>query len=132
MARLLRADLGAAGSGSPVHWHNDAINVAVQGAKLWTLLPPPHAVYSRRHAALDAAAFLPGGAKADAGAVHCVQRAGEVMFVPEGWGHGVLNLEASVGYAQSFNGPHKKFNDAPHHFIDGGVSATVLRPQQYM
>ena len=41
VARLLRADLGAAGSGSPVHWHNDAINVAVQGAKLWTLLPPP-------------------------------------------------------------------------------------------
>ena len=52
------------------------------------------------------------------------------MFVPEGWGHGVLNLEASVGYAQSFNGPHKKFNDAPHRFVDGGAAATVLRPQQ--
>ena len=50
--------------------------------------------------------------------------------MPEGWGHGVRNLEASVGYAQSFNGPHKKFNDAPHRFVEGGAAATVLRPQQ--
>jgi len=37
--------VGPAGSGSPLHWHNDAVNYAVHGAKLWTLLPPPHAVY---------------------------------------------------------------------------------------
>ena len=42
--------LGGPGSGSPVHWHNDAVNYAVHGSKLWTMLPPPHAVYTRRHA----------------------------------------------------------------------------------
>jgi len=46
--------LGGPGSGSPVHWHNDAVNYAVHGSKLWTMLPPPHAVYTRRHASVDA------------------------------------------------------------------------------
>ena len=27
--------IGGPGSGSPVHWHNDAVNYAVRGAKLW-------------------------------------------------------------------------------------------------
>ena len=63
-------------------------------------------------------------------AFRCVQQPGDLIYVPDSWGHGVLNLEASVGYAQSFNGPHKKFNDAPHRFLEGGAAATVLRPQQ--
>jgi hypothetical protein len=45
--------VGGPRSGSPVHFHNDATNYLVYGAKLWTLLPPPAAVYSRRHAAVD-------------------------------------------------------------------------------
>ena len=36
-----------------MHFHNDATNYLVYGAKLWTLLPPPAAVYSRRHASVD-------------------------------------------------------------------------------
>jgi hypothetical protein len=31
--------------------------------------------------------------------VECTQRAGEVLFVPEGWNHGVVNLQDSVGIA---------------------------------
>jgi hypothetical protein len=27
-------------SGTPLHWHNDAMNYLVRGAKLWTLEPP--------------------------------------------------------------------------------------------
>jgi hypothetical protein len=32
--------LGGALSGTPLHWHNDAMNYLVRGAKLWTLEPP--------------------------------------------------------------------------------------------
>lgn len=74
--------VGPAGSGSPIHWHNDAVNYAVHGAKLWTLLPPPHAVYSRRHATVDTADFF--AHKNSTAALHCVQRAGDLMFVPDG------------------------------------------------
>eukprot|EP01043_Picozoa_sp_COSAG02_P037861 COSAG02_NODE_2874_length_7845_cov_4.528660_2_plen_222_part_00 len=74
--------VGPAGSGSPIHWHNDAVNYAVHGAKLWTLLPPLHAVYSRRHATVDTAEFFLH--KNSTSALHCVQRAGDLMFVPDG------------------------------------------------
>ena len=29
--------------------------------------------------------------------LRCVQHAGDLVYVPDGWGHGVLNLEVSVG-----------------------------------
>jgi len=31
--------------------------------------------------------------------IEYVQRPGEIVFVPEGWSHGVINLEAVVGVA---------------------------------
>ena len=115
--------VGPAGSGSPVHWHNDAVNYAVHGSKLWTLQPPPHAVYSRRHATVDMAEYLNANSNTT---LHCVQRAGDLIFVPDGWGHGVLNLEASAGYAQSWNGEHKLFaHDVPHKYMYGGKESTL-------
>ena len=32
----------------------------------------------------------------------CVQREGDVMFVPHGWGHSTLNLRESIGVANFF------------------------------
>lgn len=124
--------LGGPGSGSPVHWHNDAINYAVSqthrdkqrgkerardltfpaiimlqlpigwlaeglpacwslvqvhGSKLWTMLPPPHAVYSRRHASVDAVQVpIEAAARNQSGSVlRCVQRPGDLIYVPDGW-----------------------------------------------
>lgn len=48
----IQFSLGGALSGTPLHWHNDAINYLVRGTKLWTLLPPSAATYSRVHAQL--------------------------------------------------------------------------------
>ena len=31
--------------------------------------------------------------------ISCVQRAGEVMYVPQKWGHGTINLGVAVGVA---------------------------------
>jgi hypothetical protein len=43
-----------------------------------------------------------------------------------GWGHGVLNLESSAGYAQSWNGEHKLFShDVPHQFLHQGREVTL-------
>ena len=112
--------MGGPGSGSPVHFHNDAINYNVYGTKLWTLLPPPHAIYSRRHASVDLVQVQAEAAAANRTAMRCVQRAGDLLYVPDGWAHGVLNLGATVGWANSFFAPQHKFVMPPHHFHHGG------------
>ena len=72
--------------------YGPAINGLAFGAKLWRLKPPWRADYSSVPAF---AAFQ----RADPGARACVQRAGDVLFVPNNWGHAVLNLETAVGVA---------------------------------
>ena len=37
--------------------------------------------------------------KGDARPLECSQRAGDVMFVPQNWGHGIYNTRQSVGIA---------------------------------
>ena len=41
-------------------------------------------------------------------ALHCIQEPGDVLFVPEAWSHGVLNLAESIGYAFEFEVAYKK------------------------
>jgi len=92
--------LGPAGSGSPPHYHMAAVNTLAYGAKRWTLLPPRDAVYSALPAREWHAAGGPAGLRGEGRTVvECVQRAGDVLYVPDGWGHAVLNLQPSVGFA---------------------------------
>jgi hypothetical protein len=35
--------------------------------------------------------------------LRCVQRAGTVAYVPSHWGHGVMNLQETVGFANEFD-----------------------------
>ena len=41
--------------------------------------------------------------------VDCLQMPGDVMFVPHGWGHAVLNLKASAGFAVNIEDPFATF-----------------------
>ena len=41
-------------------------------------------------------------AKEEGTLVECVQQPGEAIFVPQAWGHGVLNIETSIGAAMEF------------------------------
>jgi len=91
--------LGAAGSGSPWHAHEAAANSLVFGRKRWFLRAPAFALASTARARSLAADAGDGG---DGRTLECTQEAGDVLFVPEGWAHAVVNLRASVGFAVEF------------------------------
>lgn len=52
--------LGSAGTGSPLHFHEDAFNMLVYGIKFWRLLSPADAVYSTNHPLLHRSSPLYG------------------------------------------------------------------------
>jgi len=90
--------LGGAGAGAQPHWHGAAWNWLAHGRKRWLLSPPNEAVYSQQHVR-PAVERLAASADAFAPLV-CEQRAGDVLLVPETWGHATVNEEAwSVGWA---------------------------------
>ena len=88
----LQFAVGEEGSGSPMHFHQDAVNLLLSGKKRWWLQPPSLAAMSRVHP-LD----VQGGNEE---ALQCYdtarvleQEVGDVMYVPDMWGHAILNLE---------------------------------------
>merc|ERR1712129_606377 len=105
----LQFALGDAGSGSPMHFHHDAINILLSGRKRWWLVPPALAAMSRTHpqacaATADAEA---GSTKIVNGLVmptEVIQEPGDILYIPDLWGHAVLNLEdTTVAAAVEFS-----------------------------
>eukprot|EP00322_Chrysochromulina_rotalis_P029599 CAMPEP_0115872902 /NCGR_PEP_ID=MMETSP0287-20121206/23687_1 /TAXON_ID=412157 /ORGANISM="Chrysochromulina rotalis, Strain UIO044" /LENGTH=145 /DNA_ID=CAMNT_0003327881 /DNA_START=51 /DNA_END=485 /DNA_ORIENTATION=- len=127
-----------------MHYHKAAWNGLLYGRKLWVLTPPRHSRFLRHEFA--SASFADHGwlseaeARANASAsaagidgrkhsranlgserrLYCVQREGDVIFVPAGWAHSTLNLEESVGVANFFLDvddiglrPNKLFHSTP-------------------
>ncbi len=102
--------LGPVLSGAPLHSHGPAINVLVQGVKLWTLLPPGRDLYTNIHPwewiATDmsdsnenpnnAGNNSPSGGEratrsvGTGGGCSVVQKAGQALYVPRHWTHQVL------------------------------------------
>ena len=95
--------LGPAGSGAPFHFHKDAVNLLLVGRKSWFLTPPSSASYATVPAAVWVAHGMerPGGGDL----LTCIQEEGDAMYVPSGWGHAVLNLEAAAGVALEWSSP---------------------------
>jgi hypothetical protein len=91
--------LGGEGTGAPVHFHNTAWNALVYGAKKWVIYPPHNMIMSNKQILdffeTDMQDFAARGVNGQS----CVQVAGDVMVVPESWGHGVLNVQESVAVA---------------------------------
>jgi hypothetical protein len=105
--------MGPARSGSSFHQdpnRTSAWNACVQGSKRWILFPPgrpPPGVHPSEDGSSVAApvsviewyrSFYDGCE----GALEATVSAGEVMFVPSGWWHCVLNLSFSVAVTQNF------------------------------
>ena len=59
-------------------------------------------------------------------AFRCVQQPGDLIYVPDSWGHGVLNLGATAGWAKSFYVQQHTFIHPPHHFVQDGKLLRVL------
>uniref|UniRef100_A0A7S4VM28 JmjC domain-containing protein n=1 Tax=Alexandrium monilatum TaxID=311494 RepID=A0A7S4VM28_9DINO len=89
--------LGPAGTGAPAHAHGPALNVLVFGAKRWLLVPPSQAVWSTSPLLLDADA-----AAGSVSGIEVEQLPGDVLFVPEFWGHSTVLLADSAAAAFEF------------------------------
>ena len=91
--------LGGEGTGAPVHFHNSAWNALVYGAKKWVIYPPHLMIMSNKqildYFETDMVEYRNRGVRPHT----CVQLAGDVMIIPESWGHGVLNIQESVAIA---------------------------------
>ena len=83
--------IGPPGSGAPLHYHGPAWNGLAYGEKLWRLLPPASAVYSRVSERVTEESQRKG--------LECVQEEGDVLYVPALWAHGTVNLRECVGFA---------------------------------
>lgn len=114
--------VGPARSGSTFHQDpnsTSAWNACIVGKKKWMLFPP--------NAPPPGVSVTSDGGKVQApvsviewfvnyyeqaheygrkvGAIECVVNAGEVMFIPAGWFHIVLNLELTVAVTQNYASP---------------------------
>ncbi|CAE7521230.1 unnamed protein product [Symbiodinium microadriaticum] len=97
--------LGGEGTGAPIHFHNTAWNALLYGAKKWFLYPPSDMIMSSRQIReFVEEGDLKGFADRGVQVTTCVQVAGDVMIVPESWGHGVLNIQESVAVATESKG----------------------------
>lgn len=91
--------LGNKGSGAPFHIHADAVNAAVSGVKKWFVYTPAKTVYSRKTIKRWVEEDLDGLEELER-PLECVQRKGDVVYVPLDWGHAVLNEEKNTfGFA---------------------------------
>jgi uncharacterized protein YaaW (UPF0174 family) len=96
--------LGPPGSGAQMHFHKDAINYLAFGEKEWILFAPERTHYSTVPISDWVALHLPRYLNSTKFQPYlCTQQAGDLMYVPHGWGHAVLNLRTSIGVAIEFN-----------------------------
>lgn len=88
--------LGGQWSGAPFHIHSDALNLAVTGKKKWWVVTPRSAVWSRRHVREYAEEGKGGPAGGEEPPMECIQRGGDLVYVPGDWGHAAMNLEGGT------------------------------------
>ncbi|KAG9445229.1 hypothetical protein H6P81_016569 [Aristolochia fimbriata] len=109
--------LGPAGSGSSFHVDpnsTSAWNAVIKGSKKWVMFPPeviPPGVHPSPDGAEVACPvsimewfmnFYKMTKEWKRRPVECVCKAGEVVFVPNGWWHLVINLEDSIAITQNY------------------------------
>lgn len=104
--------MGPAGSGAMLHFHGSATNLLGFGLKLWAVSLPSQAAFSDLHAwdwfrqqRAQASASLSNVTQAgnmSAGEpqyTYFLQHPGDVVFVPEHYGHAVINIADSLAFA---------------------------------
>ncbi|PKA64034.1 F-box protein [Apostasia shenzhenica] len=109
--------IGPAGSGSSFHVDpnsTSAWNAVIKGSKKWVMFPPevvPPGVHPSPDGAEVASPvsimewfmnFYGACRNWKKRPIECVCKAGEVVFVPHGWWHLVINLEDSIAITQNY------------------------------
>ena len=101
--------LGRSGSGLPFHSHGQSWLELLQGHKLWLLHPPgplpevsqPWVPESEQ---LPLADWLATRLRrADPAPIVCLQRAGDLLYLPAAWHHATFNIGETVAIAGQFN-----------------------------
>lgn len=93
--------LGPARSGANDHFHGHAFNALIYGSKRWFLSPTPFASYSTL-SAWDWYNQQYPKLKETHHITECMQRPGDVIYVPSTFGHAVLNTATSIGFSSEF------------------------------
>eukprot|EP00400_MALV-I_sp_L67-5_P000658 gene658-962_t len=95
--------IGPAGSGATMHIHMSAVNTCVRGVRRWFLQAPPKSQWSQQFALEYAREFDQTPERdRDASILEVIQRPGDLLFVPEYWAHGTVNLTPCVAVGQEF------------------------------
>ena len=96
--------VGASMSGINYHSHTDAYNGLVHGRKRWFLYDhkqmrdPPYRSHGTLRWMREVLPTLP----VDQKPLQCMQRAGDLIYVPEGYWHGTINLGETIGVSGQF------------------------------
>ena len=85
-------------SGVPVQISRNSWNVLVYGQRRWFLHPPDRAFSSKEHI-LE---WWRDSYRGSPDALECVQYPGDLVFVPDVWGHAFINLREGLGIASEF------------------------------
>jgi len=80
-------------SGAALHLHSAAFNALYIGQKDWFLVPPKMAALS----GMPAHRLWSEGHYRENHVVRCTQNAGDVLLVPDGWGHSTVSHGFSLG-----------------------------------
>ena len=110
---LKQFTVGPSGSGSSPHFHRHVLNALVYGVKRWFLWPPSQAVFEFRHVQDWYTDYSSGGGAEGGerwerggeggGVVECIQRPGDVVYVPENWGHAVVMDSMAYEFEWCYN-----------------------------
>lgn len=136
--------IGSERSGSTFHKdpnYTSAWNAALTGRKLWVMFPPgtcppgvsADAEESEVTSPVGIAEWVLSGFYNEAAnhpeAQIGISFPGEVMYVPSGWWHSVINLDDSVALTQNFV-PQAKVGNVLHFFKNKRAQMSGFRPAQ--
>lgn len=108
--RQVQLAIGGKGTGAPPHYHKAAVNTLFYGRKKWFLMPPTSTVYTSQSAQEWFSRRQDDPERRHSSVLECVQQPGDLIFVPDFWGHATLNLEPSVAVASEFMTPRMVFD----------------------
>jgi len=125
---------GGDGSGATYHWHDAAFNMLYVGVKEWKIAPPLYRGWSGMPALLASKALdmnivttdslnsnsnnIRTGITQHIPTLRCVQKPGDLFFIPNSWGHMTINHGFTIGAAAIMPDYYQK--DGTSSFRNGG------------